>query len=148
MDDIEDAHRGGKRKEGLLQPEPETPVMPMWQTVFRYTVEILAVLFLSLWASTRQNWSVMMCAVFLILACWRVFNVDDDPATMDRPCLVVPGMVRIVMELVIQALACYCLWDLLENHFEFPAFGAFIFAAAVVLYYIVTMERVKWVLRQ
>lgn len=148
MDDIEDAHRGGRRKEGLLQPEPETPVMPMWQTVFRYVVEILAVLFLSTWASTRQSWRGTIWAVVLILAFWRIFNVRDDPATIDRPCVVVPGIARICLELVIQGLACACLWDLLDKRFGLPTGLTFVFAGLVVMYYIATRERVKWLLRQ
>jgi hypothetical protein len=148
MDDIEAAHRGGRRKEGLLQPKPETPVLPLWQTVFRYILEILAVLFLSTWASTRQSWFGAIWAVVLALAFWRIFNVRDDPATIDRPCVVVPGIIRLVMELAIYGLACFCLWDLLDNRFGLPTIVVFAYAGVIVLYYIATMERVKWLLRQ
>jgi hypothetical protein len=148
MDDIEAAHRGGRRKEGLLQPKPETPEMPLWQTVFRYILEILAILCLSTWASTRQSWFGAILAIFLVLSFLRIFNVKDDPATIDRPCVVVPGIIRIVLELAIHCLACFCLWDLLDNRFGLPTSVVFVYAGVIVLYYIASMERVKWVLRQ
>jgi hypothetical protein len=146
--DMEDAHRGGKKREGLLQPEePETPYMPMWQNLFRYILESTAILSLAIWATQQYHWFGMFVAVFAAFACWRIFNVRDDPSTLDVPCLVVPGTVRILMEVGIYVFASYSLAEVLE-YLRAPIILVYIYAGLIVLYYIVTYERVLWVLEQ
>lgn len=149
MDDLSNAHRGGRRKQGLLEPEEETPFMPMWQTIMRYTLEVLGIIFLSTWAATRQtNTGLFWGIVVGILLCWRIFSVRDDPATMEQPCVQVPGIVRILLELGVYTLAFICLWDLMDTKFGLPAEISYVYIVAVAVYYCVTHERVMWVLKQ
>ena len=79
-------HRGPvqQNKQGLLNPGPETPFMPTWQTLFRYFLEILASLCLSLWSAQVNGWTGSIWAVLGCLIVWRSFNVRDDPATIGK----------------------------------------------------------------
>ena len=76
------SHRGPVQTQGLLDGPPETPFMPLWQSAYRYVVEIFATVCLTIWAAIMADWTAAMFTALGILVLLRVFNVRDDPATL------------------------------------------------------------------
>ena len=79
----------------------------------------------------------------LLAAClWGVFAVPDDPSRSGSAVIAIPGIVRLLLELGFFAAAT---WSL------FAAGGAklgWIYAATVLIHYVVSYDRVFWLVQQ
>ncbi len=72
-------------------------------------------------------------------AIWGTFRVPDDPGRAPVP---VPGLVRLAIELATFGFATWALYDSGNTTLSL------IFAAIVVVHYIVSYDRVAWLVRQ
>jgi hypothetical protein len=123
------------------------PTTPMGFLVIRFLLEIFA------WAGLGVlGWHIggggvtgsALAILFIVIsmAVWGVFRVrHDPPGKTDHP-VIVPGWVRLVIEIGTFAIAAYGLWV------GWNRASSETLMTAVVLLYGITYDRQRWLLRQ
>jgi hypothetical protein len=96
------------------------------------------------WRSANGGWRVIavISVCLLVMTLWGVFNVPDDPSRSGHAPVPVPGVVRLLLELVILfgAVAAFCLAG--------EQLTAAVMAALLVLHYVLSVDRIVWLLQQ
>ena len=109
----------------------------------RFVLEIIALIALGAWARTQYPGAmgnVLMILVPLWAAVlWGVFNVKGDPSRSGKAPVQVPGLIRLLLELSIFGSATWGLFTLS------PAYG-WIFGSVALLHYLLSYDRVIWLL--
>jgi len=112
----------------------------------RFLLEMSGLVALGMWGWTRGDGVlkyVLALAVPLIAAViWGIFAVPDDPSRSGNAPISVPGLVRIVLELAFFASVVWALFAMHQSIF------GWLFGVIVVVHYLVSYERVSWLLRQ
>jgi hypothetical protein len=111
--------------------------------VFRFLLELGALAALAYWGYQSGDGLIMQIgmgigAPLLAALAWGTFRVPNDPGNAPVP---VSGRVRLVIELVVFELAAAGLSAAGQQLL------AWIFGAAVVVHYLLTFDRVLWLLR-
>lgn len=113
---------------------------------FRFLLEIAGLVSLGAWGWSQGEgaWKVVLAIAFPVLAAaiWGTFAVPEDPSRSGKAPVVVPGVVRLLLELVFFALAVWSLVVL--NNLTL----AWVLGGAVVLHYAFSYERLRWLVRQ
>lgn len=108
----------------------------------RFILEIAALVSLGYWGwQTGEGWaSYLLAAGAPILAAlaWGTFAVPGDPSRSGKAPVPVPGLVRLILELLIFGLAC---WSLIESGLMTQGR---IFCVVVILHYAVSYDRILW----
>jgi len=73
---------------------------------------------------------------------WGTFAVPNDPSRSGRAPVPVPGLVRLAIELATFGFATWALYDSGNTTLSL------IFAAIVIVHYVVSYDRVAWLVRQ
>ena len=111
----------------------------------RFALELLALVALGAWAKTQ--YSGVMGYVLMILIplwaaiLWGLFNVKGDPSRSRKAPVPVPGLIRLLLELSIFGSATWALFPL--N----PTYG-WIFGAVTLMHYILSYDRILWLLKR
>ena len=79
---------------------------------------------------------------FLAAVLWGTFAVPDDPSRSGKARVPVPGIVRLMLELAFFVLAT---WSLFAT--GLTTLG-WIYGIAVLIHYVVSYDRVMWLVRQ
>lgn len=112
--------------------------------IIRFLLEITALVSAGMWAwNKNQGWTGLILAFTLpvILAViWGVFTVPDDPSRSGKAPIVTPGIIRLIIELSIFAFATWAFFDI-----ELIITGL-VFGIVVLVHYLVSYDRVKWLL--
>jgi hypothetical protein len=111
---------------------------------FRFVLEIAALVAVGRWGfRVTESWPRYLLVVsvpIMLAAAWGILAVPDDPSRSGNAPIPVAGGLRLCLELGIFALACWA----------FAASGArlaaWILAAAVVVHYALSYDRVIWLL--
>ena len=113
---------------------------------FRFLLEIagLAALAWMGWQHGRGTYQYIGAVGFpLLAAClWGIFAVPDDPSRSGKAVVAIPGLLRLTLELGFFAAAT---WSLFAAG---TAKLGWIYAAAVLVHYVVSHDRVLWLVRQ
>ena len=96
------------------------------------------------WAVHGGQWRLLLAIglPLLLAILWGVFAVPDDPSRSGRAPVPVPGVVRLILELAVFAFAAWALYAVGR-----PVLGL-ILAAVVVTHYIVSYDRITWLVRK
>lgn len=110
----------------------------------RFILELTAIFVYGLWGWRQADGGLRIVLMLLIpivfATVWGIFNVPGDPSRSGAAPVVVPGIVRLLLELVFFGLACWALHQLdLKTY-------ALIFGAVVILHYLVSYDRITWLL--
>lgn len=114
---------------------------------FRFLLELIAFGAIG-WAGWQLGsqgiWGGVLAAVFALsaMALWGALTDPDDPARNPIPVVVVPGWLRLVVELAVFGAAAWSLWAFSSR----AASEAFMTAAGIV--FVVGWDRTWWLLRQ
>ena len=112
----------------------------------RFALELCALLILGLWGwRQRDDGFRIVIAVAIPLFCaalWGTFAVANDPTRSGSAPVAVPGVVRLALEAGFFGLAAWALHDM-----GFATLTA-IFGTAVVLHYLLSYDRLTWLVRQ
>ena len=112
----------------------------------RFLLEILALITFGMWGWRLFSgvvglaFSIMLPLVMAVI--WGVFAVPNDPSRSGKAPIVVSGLVRLVIELALFALSVLLLFDM-----DYTNFG-FIYGLTIIAHYIISYNRVKWLLKQ
>ena len=84
--------------------------------------------------------AILLPVLFAVL--WGVFAVRDDPSRSGKTVVQTPGWIRLILELGLFATATWMLTGLAMFTL------AWVFAAIVAIHYIVSYDRILWLLKQ
>jgi len=115
--------------------------------VLRFLLELAALATLGIWGWQYGDgsWLSYTLAVGLPIvaaAVWGVFNVPNDPSRSGRATVVVPGIVRLTIELLLFALATWALYDLGYTR------PCWILGMVVIIHYVASYGRILWLIKQ
>jgi hypothetical protein len=110
----------------------------------RFLLEVLALVALGVWGWQQQTGWLRLVLAFglpvLAAAVWGTFAVPNDPSRSAAAPVPIPGLLRLLLEAAIFGLATLSLFML----------GAItlglVFGIAVVIHYLVSYDRVMWLL--
>ena len=113
---------------------------------FRLLLEIAAYVSMAYWGWTqhvgwqRYAWAIGLPLVWAIL--WGTFNVPDDPSRSGKAPVRVPGFVRLLLELAFFATSVWALYT------AGGSMWGLIFAILVVVHYVLSYDRIAWLLKR
>jgi hypothetical protein len=112
----------------------------------RFLLEIVALLAIGIWGWKQgEGWMRYIWALgipIIIAVVWSTFAVPDDPSRSGAAPVVVSGIVRLVIELVIFAFATLVLYDMKFTKLSW------LFGVIVVIHYIISYDRIQWLMEQ
>lgn len=83
-----------------------------------------------------------MALPIIAAAIWGIFAVPNDPGRSGNAPVIVPGLVRLLLEL---AFFSSVVWALFTLH---QSILGLLFGVIVIIHYLVSYERVSWLLHQ
>lgn len=112
----------------------------------RFILEISALVSLAIWgyssfgSGLRILMAILAPLVFALL--WGIFAVRGDPSRSGKTVIDVPGPVRLFLELILFSFSVLALY--------YSGYSAlsFAFGAMVVLHYIISYDRVLWLMKK
>jgi hypothetical protein len=114
--------------------------------IVRFLLELCALAIAGHWGWAQRRGPLRYLLAFgvplLLAILWGTFAVPDDPSRSGRAPVPVPGIVRLVLELAIFAFAVWALYAVNR-----PVLGLGL-AVIVVLHYILSYDRITWLVRQ
>lgn len=114
--------------------------------LFRFLLEIAVLLIVALWCwRSFDGWMGLVLAFvlpFLLALIWGTFTVPDDPSRSGKAPVPIPGLFRLLLELVIFCFATWCLYSL-----RMPYLSG-IFAAITGLHYLISADRIRWLIKK
>ena len=112
----------------------------------RFVLEVSALLILGLWGWHRRDDGfrilVALGVPLLGAVLWGTFAVPNDPTRSGSAPVPIPGVVRLALELGYFAFATWALYD------RKLATLTAIFGTAVVLHYLLSYDRIRWLVWQ
>lgn len=110
----------------------------------RLLLEMSALVFLGLWGWKQSDgWPRYLLAFgipIIFAMIWGTFAVPDDPSRSGKAPIVTPGIIRLAIEIGVFACATWSLYDIGFSKVSL-AFGII-----VVLHYILSYDRIKWLM--
>lgn len=111
---------------------------------FRFALEIIALMSVGMWGwRFSDQWSpyVLAIGIPVVLAIvWGTFSVPGDPSRSGGAPIVIPGGIRLAIELCVFAFAAWVLCDI-----GYIKIGL-ILACAVIIHYFISYKRIMWLL--
>lgn len=113
--------------------------------ILRFLLEVVALLSLGMWGRSLAQGTLGIFLMILIpvlaAVLWGTFNVKGDPSRSGKAPVPVLGWVRLTLELVFFGGSAWAL----SRSYVTAGFG---FGVVVILHYLFSLERIKWLLRQ
>lgn len=110
---------------------------------FRFFLELAALIAMGYWGWQTgqgwQRWALMLGVPLIAAALWGTFRVDNDPG---RAPVRVPGFLRLALELVYFGFATWALYD------TAALVWSLLLGLAVIVHYLISYDRILWLLRQ
>lgn len=114
--------------------------------LLRFLLELAALFALGLWGKNfTEGWLAYLLAVglpLLVASVWGTFAVPEDPSRSGKAPLPVSGLLRLMIELLIFAIAVWSLYDLALLVY------AWILGVLVSTHYVFSYDRIKWLLKR
>jgi hypothetical protein len=131
---------------GVLRSGKKGVSMNTLNLALRFFLELAALAGFALlaWQSASGWWRfvIAVLVVIIAMALWGIFAVPNDPSRSGNAPVPVPGIVRLVLEFALLLGGAYA-WYL--GGF---ALIATVFTALVVFHYLLSIERIMWLLQQ
>lgn len=113
--------------------------------MLRFLLELIALISFGIWGwKQADGWLrfVLALAIPIILAAaWVTFAVPDDQSRSGAAPIAVPGIIRLLLELVFFAFAIWCLKE--AN----MILASIIYGIVVLTHYIISYDRIQWLLK-
>ncbi len=112
----------------------------------RFILEMMALMSLGIFGYRFFEGAMGVIAAVLLPLCfavaWGVFAVKGDPSRSGKTVVTTPGPVRLVLELLLFSISVVALL-----YSDYPLV-ALIFGIAIIIHYLLSLDRVKWLLNQ
>ena len=110
----------------------------------RFILEITALVSMGAWGWRQGEGAVSIVLgvgiPLIAAAMWGTFAVPDDPSRSGKAPVPVPGIVRLVLELAFFGFGAWALY-----HIGYTTWGV-VMGVVVLIHYIVSYDRIKWLL--
>ena len=110
----------------------------------RFLLEIFGLVSFGIWGWKQSDgWLRFVLAIvvpIIFASIWGIFAVPHDPSRQGKALIVTPGIMRIIIEIGFFVCATWSLFDLGFKKLS-VAFGII-----VVLHYMVSYDRIKWLM--
>ena len=117
-----------------------------WNLGLRFLLELAAVAGFAIagWRLSPPPWHWVAAVALPVVAVviWGVFNVPGDPSRSGAAPVPVPGVVRLLLELAILVGGAFALW--LSGYRA----ASIILAVLIVAHYLLSIDRIAWLLRR
>lgn len=112
----------------------------------RFLLELAALTALGVWGwqygnGTGLRFILAIGLPIIMAAIWGIFNVPNDPSRSGAAPIVVPGIIRLAIELAIFILSTWALYDL-----EYYRLG-WLLGSVAILHYLVSYDRIIWLFK-
>jgi len=112
----------------------------------RFLLELAALGAMGIWGWTLSSGPLRFVGVWALplaaAALWGIFAVPGDPSRSGKAPVPTSGVLRLALELVFFTGAAY-----LYYHLHYATFSV-VFAALVVVHYLFSHKRIRWLLKQ
>ena len=112
----------------------------------RFLLELSALLAMGVWGWRQsEGWFRFVLALgipILVAAVWGTFAVPNDPSRSGSAPVAVPGILRLVIEAAIFIFAVWALYDIGFTKLSW------LFGIIVAIHYLVSYDRVLWLIKQ
>jgi len=110
----------------------------------RFVLEITALISVGIWGwSKTDNLLKFILGIglpILLGAIWGIFAVPDDPSRSGKTVIVTSGIIRLAIELGIFTIATIAIYNQDQQKFSYA------FAVLVVIHYLISYDRIIWLL--
>ena len=109
----------------------------------RFILELIVIFSAGTWA-WKSSSSILFTVLspVIIAAVWGIFNVKEDPSRSGKTVVEVQGIVRLLIEFLVFSSGT---WFLYQSNYQLHAW---LFLGVVVLHYILSFDRIKWLLKK
>jgi len=111
---------------------------------FRFILELCALIAVGFWGWNQTNSPVnfLFAIGFPIIMAfiWGVFAVQNDKSRSGKAPIPIPGLNRLLLELILFAIAAWSIYSL-EHHKLCLLFGL-----ATLIHYVLSYDRIVWLL--
>ena len=112
--------------------------------ILRFLLEIIAFISLGIWGwKQSESWLRLVLAIgipIIIAIIWGTFAVPNDPSRSGSAPVITAGFMRLIIEL---GIFCFAIWSLSDMEWNRISL---IFGIVVLAHYIVSYDRVLWLL--
>ncbi|MCY8239551.1 YrdB family protein [Bacillus inaquosorum] len=112
----------------------------------RFALEIAALISIGVFAWTHFNgffkYVLSLVLPIVVMVIWSVFAVPNDPIRSGQTVIAINGLTRLVIELLIFTMAVAALY------FSNAKTVGIMFFCLILLHYITSADRIKWLLKQ
>mgnify|MGYP002725534008 CR=1 FL=1 len=112
----------------------------------RFLLELSALIAVGLWGWQQSDWWMKFVLAFgipiILAAIWGTFAVPDDPSRSGNAPVTTPGIVRLAIELLLFAFAA---WTIYQMGY---ASLCWIFIFIITVHYILSYDRIMWLIKQ
>ncbi len=117
-----------------------------WNLALRFALELAALLGFGIagWRLTPAPWHWLATPALVVLAAclWGIFNVPGDPSRSGKAPVVVPGLLRLLIELAV----------LFGGATAIAASGyrgaGVVLAVLIAVHYLLSLDRIRWLLER
>jgi hypothetical protein len=114
--------------------------------ILRFILELAALTGMSIWGWKQSDgWFRFVLAIgipIIAAAIWGTFAVPDDPSRSGKAPVVVPGLLRLGVELVFFVLSIWAIYDMGYVRISW------IFGVTVALHYLISYDRIQWLIKR
>lgn len=114
--------------------------------IFRFLLEIIALLVVALWAWTSFDGWLGLVAAFVVpfglALIWGTFTVPEDPSRSGKSPVPIPGALRLLLELLIFSFSAWCLYAMGMSSLTR------ILVLLVFFHYLISMDRIRWLIKK
>lgn len=130
----------------MLFNTEELEKLSQMNLLLRFSLEVAALIFIGVFAWTHFNgffkYVLTLVLPIAVMIIWSVFAVPNDPSRSGQTVIAVNGVIRLFIELLIFAMAVAALY------FSNLKTVCIIFFCLILLHYITSAGRIKWLLNQ
>ena len=110
----------------------------------RFILEIVALVAVGYWGWTQHSgvlrYVLTIGSPLIAALLWGIFRVANEPNS-GPPVIAVPGVVRLVLEIILLGFAVWALYD------AGAAVTAAVFGIVLLVHYGISYDRIAWLLR-
>ena len=110
----------------------------------RFILELTALISIGIWGWNKTDHSFRIILAIglpiLFAAIWAIFAVPNDPSRSGQTVIVTSGIIRLVIELGIFTLATLAMYNNGDSKLYI------FFAVIVIIHYLVSYDRIIWLL--
>lgn len=112
----------------------------------RFILEVTTMIIVGMWGwKLDASWLKFIYAIgfpSILVGLWVTFNVPNDPSRSGKAPIVVPGWIRLLLELAFFTLGTYAFYQLGYSTV------CWVNGVVVIVHYLISYDRVAWLLKR